>query len=1033
MDYQVSASPKPPPNQSLSMSEFDGTYSASIPNESATSVYQQLGTTGSQPVYVTRNPYNQATANDSGTFMPPNITLQQMPPMNTTANFPSSQLPQYNNHLGAQSFVAPVPTHGSESLARQLYTQNSFPIAQNSQFTELQSSKQGQCTHAENTSNFQMLPSLVANFDPNVSNDNQQYFIAAHPDQLQQDMYQTGMTPFIIAQAQQMGQSDDSASAPKQSFFLFSPPPVSDSNSSNVENWPQFVPLTPLYPHQSIQVQSDAVKTDSRQSVSETQIVLSSADSEMATTSDRTGSNLSDQSNNLVQVNQGHFTSSFTPVAIMQGEGSIIPGWYATQQAVGDGYQRQVSSADLFDSATKGNSAAEQQQLNAAQVTEAPQQFFQLQNINHQFVKQQVPLESSQSFHQFFVSSEYSARTGEEEPRATNAPEIADEVGKSAAVCDRNARFSRDRLRATIDSPCVVSILTPVAPVMVERSDSEHGPDNVQSDASGNPVQVFNFPPTHVSRRMAALRMEGPPAAVAVQSSDKAPESKLAASDQRSPGAVDVSKQGKKLGGSLGSTGSIGFIPDDLLQSNEPLLTDLSGVKSLPILNLPSAGWSNETIQVKADQSGSPKAEKMSEKMSSQPEKPSSVKAEALNSSQPDQEIAMKSLSQVPMKKKRKAENSNPRGVANQKQIRFHIFTPNDFANGQVNVSQFRKPSVYASRIPSLTDPEKKRGQKAVKEIAPPDVQTVVKSESERNGEYNAEKADTNAENKPTFEPASIDKDVKDANAPAEQEPLSQMPHAGPVSTLPLKTPAILKNFPPNIKMVVSSESSNPLVPVQLNTPVFVHSGKLLTPCKLNSATVFHRVSPGQPFNFESTSSTPHFFNFMPGFFASVADAKNKSSKSSESSEELQTDKLSSTPLNRSHMTLNLTGKTHTSDDSLQTPSKILVVTPSGMLNTKLTPDLQPAFNFQEIMEKFSPGEIYDKSVLGKLSPNGSNSQEDASPDRNSTAVDPTESSSSSKLDESRLPSIVVDEGSCKETFIDSTDEISLSVSCALF
>ena len=1022
MDYQLSVSPKPPPNQTLPINEFTAGFPLPMQGSSA-SVYQQLGTSTSQPVYVTpmQAAYNHEVPGDSGSFVAPNITLNLGQPMETNSSFQSSHIPLYHNH-DREEFEGALLAQNSTTSASQPFIQAPYlQASEASQYSELQPSKQMQDTQADSQANVQMYPaSFVANVDPS-STDTQQpsYYIAANPDHFQPDVYHTGMTPLILAQ--QLDQTEDNSTIPKQSFFLFSPPPISDSDKS-AENWPQFVPLTPVQMYPSQYFQTGALtKTQGQQQTSQAQFAPP-AGVEMTDSSEN--SNLTDQGNNPAYAQANQFPPNLTPV-VMQADGSFIPGWYASQP-IGQTHQAAATEGEppgLPDTREAGNYTESkpdaknlQQPVGFIQVGEAPQQFFQLQNFSAQTLNPQDVPGNAQELPKYAVPSDLQPAMGglayeqgeSQEPEGSETSKPVDEEAKGAAICDRNKRFSRDRLGATIESPRVVSVVTPVAGVVADEGGKQSA------------VQVFNFPPAHVSRRMAALRMEGPPVTIAEQIESKA----IVNSNQTSnaPGDVTKKAQGKNRAGPHSSSGSIGYIPDDLLQRNDPLIIGLSEMKSLPVLNLPSAGWSNETVTVKADLSVHQKPQESGDKTQSLG--PAGVKTERQDSTQIAQEAAVKSLLPAPMKKKRKAEDSNPRGVANQKQIRFHIFTPSDFANGQVNVSQFRKPSVFASSAVGFTEGTKKRAQKTVKKQSSAGAESVaVKGETSQEGGFATKQEENSIVNKQ--ESSLPDVALTDAAIP-KVEASAQPPNTEQYATPPLKTPAVLKKLPPNVNVLVpSSDSSNAALPMPLNTPVFVHSGKLLTPSA--KPTYFCRVSPGQSFDKTPQSSTPQFFNFMPGsfFFASIeppGEAKKKLSKSSESSEESPANKSSSTLLNRSHMTLNLSSKTSTNEDSLQTPSKLLVVTPSAMLSTKLTPDMHPSFNFQELFEKRSPDEASSK-----------NQPENANPTDKSESPIAGESPTA-QLGEMRLPSIVIDETATEESSTVSTppetDDLDARVSC---
>nr|XP_002123984.1 flocculation protein FLO11 [Ciona intestinalis] len=561
---------------------------------------------------------------------------------------------------------------------------------------------------------------------------------------------------------------------------------------------------------------------------------------------------------------------------------------------------------------------------------------------------------------------------------------------KGAAIGDRSKRFSRDRLRATIDSPCPIPPMTPLTPAMTPvmvgiptgPSDSAGASKegNSASSTSSQPIgsNVFLFPPTHISRRVAALRLQGhttdhqkldksksPQEASPKNSESGNEESNDTESTTKktssSSSATNTASSSKTTSGSLNSAASLGYISESILQGDNALLVDLSQVKNLPLLSLPSAGWSEDAnmSNVAVNQS-SPTNPEQQLKTPTQvlhtptqhvstpvqqlhtPTQPLNTPTQALHTptqplntpTQPlntpnndlespanpptqtqDYESPVKVLMQPPAGKKRKTE-SDLESEKMQKTIRFHHFTPSDFKGGEVNVSQFRKPSEFVN-VPVESDIAKRR-RKPRKQNNPQNVGTneVI--------DVDGDKSDHSADDDGNEKVEAQDKEQPDKDVGGAD-------HLPATMQYPLQTPSVLQRITPIFNLPTTSSDDQRSNSQTLNTPVFIHSAAFMTPSSRLSSSILHRASPAQ-----SISSTPQFFTFMPTsgfqtptvFFTPPESADKTKSAKSKPADQSDTDKPAN-PLKRSHMTLTF-AQPSSKDDPLQTPSKIAVVTPTA-------------------------------------------------------------------------------------------------------
>ena len=725
----------------------------------------------------------------------------------------------------------------------------------------------------------------------------QPYIVAASNESFQENVYQSGLTPYLLAQPSDAGQP----------IFLFSPTLNTNQNEKDIDSWSQMIPVTPIQMHPGSSV-----------------------------------------------LGNSQIPSSVTPVAIMQAQGNVISGWVSTQHVVASNQMPLAASENvqnitnvapvsteqnfLQDKPTPANLFSEKENEVTCQHTSKPD--------DKSFVKPNfVPINLVQS--------------------DNDTVKTLDQDVKLPGGIDHNKQFSRDRLGAIIDSPFMVPVFTPSLVGNVSKDTNTSNSMEIASTSmlsQINSKSIFTFPPAGHSW-MAAMQMSGPSKNDLKRKTDKKNASEKISSEsseshgKNKPASNDqdqVSALCKRHDGSLGSCSSIGNIPENLMQ-NELLIKGLSSMSSLPVLNLPSAGWANDSTQSFSSQQLSTQPTQTTNSLSNYSTEVDSF-VTVFSSASFDSEASEQPLIQVPVKKKRKVVNTDigsTKPKTTQKQIRFHNFTPSDFANGEVNVSQYKKPSEYVSSSTINMSEVRflKRNRKSTKHVTAS--QTV-------STEASADKAP----NKEALNRIDTDYKLSDVSATvaefdqsfsglavSKENTIAKSSTPNVVSMLPLKTPSILKTASPKFKIMVPSTAevaTSLSTPLPLNTPLFVHSGALLTPSnKLNSAFLY-RVSPEQLSSQDKTSlATPQFFNFsntkFPYFFA--CDGHEQQQKSSESSDS-PNDTTDADPINRSHMTLNLSQKTGT-DDSLQTPSKIPVVTPSAMLpNIKVTPDMPPAFLF---------------------------------------------------------------------------------------
>ncbi|CAK8675308.1 unnamed protein product [Clavelina lepadiformis] len=638
------------------------------------------------------------------------------------------------------------------------------------------------------------------------------------------------------------------------------------------------------------------------------------------------------------------------------------------------------------------------------------------------------------------------------------------EAGKSpprgAPIGDRSKRFSRDRLRATIDSPGLLPMtpLTPaLTPVIIPVIDSKlestnSGKEDSLSASSGKgqamDSTVFRFPPAHVSRRVAALRMQGQTMDITKSEKSKMDkpinenqcettyeENKTCVSDEGRDQSNTADKSQKEttqsrgssisglksLPGSLGSAGSLGYIPETFMNPDSHLLIAWPNEKSLPVLSLPSGSWCDDTVtndankcEGQADQHlktptqvlntpthqltpsvsqlqtpthslNTPQSVSTPTQTLNTPTHQLNTPTQPLNTPTdvtspthstvmhvtPEDGSPVKVLLPAPAGKKRRVDAEGADVTvdkkSNEKPIRFHIFTPKDFEGGEVNVSAFRKPSEFAAGTNNVGDtctPKRRRKRKQ------PYPQTNNSNQTIEIQDQDTDKSDHSAD-----EESIVKEDANELHLVQSADNQSNLfqsskstieiasnseslvPISGSVQFPPLRTPAVLQHITPVfVQTSVPEDMSQTSCQSQpLTTPVFLHSGTLVTPSnRLNS--ILCKASPVQPgTSGRSSSSTPQFFTFMPAssfgtstmFFtpdsSGKSSAKVKSNDAPEDGESLKT-KFNSNK--KSQLTRSVAHSAK--DDALQMSSNIQVTSPVSAGNTAgATSDSSQVFSFQ--------------------------------------------------------------------------------------
>ena len=580
---------------------------------------------------------------------------------------------------------------------------------------------------------------------------------------------------------------------------------------------------------------------------------------------------------------------------------------------------------------------------------------------------------------------------------------------RAAGIESRSKRFSRDRLVASIDSPGLLPPMTPLTPALTPSilasinasaiANTENSVSKTESEstsAAGEGDQpsessVFRFPPTHISRRMAALRFQGP-------TTDTAGDENGDKDQEKNAGTNDV-VQSRSVGNQKAMT----------TQSTCTNINAL-GYVSAPVLSLPATFLSSEAADSKTKTSESNTDQHLKSPMLNTPThhltqlstpthllntpnqlpetptqplntptQPLSTPTQPLNTptqslSTPssassstaltihDEHSPVKALLPVPVGKKRKAENDGNNENRTPKQIRFHSQT-----------TDTAEPKI------SKTSDAKDIHQK-------PDAGVVIIDDNS-----------DNEENK-TFVKVS-------SSVSANKFSTSESTLTIPATLSSVNSPS-KKKVPPIITHHSASSDNVPTTPsTQLNTPVFIPS--MLTPG--GKLTPLRRGSGSD----KNSASTPQFFTFLPSagfpapmFFAPMdqIDPKYKSPKGKASDNASDAaDKVKSSPAKRGPLPLSLSSKL-LADDGLQTPSKIPIVTPSA----GAAADATPVFSFHEVSVTGTAA-VSTEKAKASASQAANSSKE---PAKESGAKDEKSTQSKVKL---RPPSLVVDPPSDNE------------------
>ena len=505
---------------------------------------------------------------------------------------------------------------------------------------------------------------------------------------------------------------------------------------------------------------------------------------------------------------------------------------------------------------------------------------------------------------------------------------------KPASISNRLKRFSRDRLVASVDSPGIflppMTPLTPaLTPTLLAGIGAAANPENLSAKAEENPPEeqseksVFQFPPSHVSRRIAALRVEGAPI-------DSADSTKAAAAstvcEEKRGDAVSEGNDSEASKSAEVSSQATSKAVDERLESG-------SNMKQALLLSIPPSCWTTEASDVKpnTDQlknlsgtlttpTNEPSPSNLTtpthqlntpNKGLNTPTQPLNTPTQPLNtptdvispvplsflSSSDEKPTPVKPLMPVPSGKKRKTDTDSENADLPQKQTRYGSLG-SDFEQNQENVS----PS--AERDES----ELSSGSVSIKKFGTNE--------------------DVDAFNEKTK--------IEDTNSN-----FSALKSSIPDTDCSLVSTQIpIKVTPP----VFSAPSTEAVNAAPINTPVFVPSNAIL------------RRSSGAD---RPSSSTPPFFTFIPGsaglptpmFLAPVEQFDSKPKQGKEKpSENVGTDgQGGSSPMKRIPSSLSLCGK-YLTDDGLQTPSKIPVVTPSVVLSAGISSDAQQVFCFPQVI-----------------------------------------------------------------------------------
>lgn len=338
-----------------------------------------------------------------------------------------------------------------------------------------------------------------------------------------------------------------------------------------------------------------------------------------------------------------------------------------------------------------------------------------------------------------------------------------------APIGSRSKRFSRERLRATIDSPNIVlTPFTPLTPSMTpaiiipdisedENTDGVKEEGNTSASSTNsqpNDGSIFLFPPTHVSRRRAAIRFQGhtvsafkldkiknpndspgTPGPFPVAAEPDSPNNPSMTDDSGVSSSTSSLSSRKDLSGKSSSEKvkkkstkgdkSPALTLRNLGGSGTASSSNVISKSKPPVFSFNTENWPDDTIM------RSPTAEDNALNTPTQqlntpnsqlntPIQQLDTPTHQLNTPNQDlntpTESPIKALLPVPSKRKRESstssnsptdkisvlEDSVPSSSKSSastiasKSLRFHFFTPKDFDDG-VNCSAFRKPSEFAS------------------------------------------------------------------------------------------------------------------------------------------------------------------------------------------------------------------------------------------------------------------------------------------------------------------------------------------------
>lgn len=581
---------------------------------------------------------------------------------------------------------------------------------------------------------------------------------------------------------------------------------------------------------------------------------------------------------------------------------------------------------------------------------------------------------------------------------------------QSAPINSRLKRFSRDRLRATIDSPNIV--LTPYTPltpnvmpvVLVPDSGEESGKTGSASGSQHKDGSVFQFPPTHVSRRRAAIRLQGPTISENALGKLKNPKD-----SPKTPGPFPVTVE--NAGEKADTKG------DSEQAESEPSTIDKS--PALMLRGIEQSGENEKFSKNKLPTTSADAANLTSPNMDTQDDDALNTPNQPINTPNslntptqldtPNQELKTPTDSPLKittsMKRKRdlspvndgggsSEESANIKSASSAKSLRFHCFTPKDFNEGVVSCSAFRKPSEFASTPTEssiLLRRRKPRKQAHPSSLSTPGEENDDASVDSENTEESAGQAGIEGN-----QAASNSTSFNNRKAlPVGTLPfpvLSRTPDGNFFmvgNTLESQSPVLHLANPALLSIANTSEASDgpQLSSQQLNTPVLFQP-TFVTP---TGSGVLRKISPGT--GQTGSASRPQVFTFFP---SNLVTPKFSERKTSDDDKTVSSDESKSTSnkASESHAanknqgkTLNVPKSLQMSDtdgmfstagpkeSGLETPSNLKVVTPSLVTNSSSATSESPQiFNFPTgSSSQMVPGTKLNRdpvtSTTSKLSP----------------------------------------------------------------